>query len=399
MATLGELREALDTMAATPDASRAESAAAYDRARGAATIRRRFRRGLLAVAAMVVLAGTTGVFFSLSDGGQDGTTVSTESADDAGSPMMSVAEGQALMEVFIDSVQVGDADTARSLVMGNTPGPDFLGWWIALDTTSVDFFDCEYRRGSVSCQITVGAEHWYPRVHGQIVAQTFTATLEGGFVVDPSAPFTSIDFETEAEFQTWALDMHPELADVLFDRSSPAGVAYTVEGGEARMQLLGEFLMYRQSRALMDNFVKALQAGDPDRARSMVVGNDLFGPDFVGWFVSLDTTDLDFFDCEFPPGAVSCQTTLGAGHWFERIHGEHTEVPFSAIIDDGTIVDPIWPARPADLAAERGFRAWAEEAHPEMNDVMFDDTSLGVVFTVESGLARSALLEEYLASI
>jgi len=42
--------------------------------------------------------------------------------------------------------------------------------------------------------------------------------------------------------------------------------------------------------------------------------------------------------------------------------------------------------------------SWAKDTHPELDNVMFDTSPTQAVFTVESGQARTQLLDEYLAS-
>ena len=154
-----------------------------------------------------------------------------------------------------------------------------------------------------------------------------------------------------------------------------------------------------EGEAVVGSFVNALQAGDAGAARALIITDGGVGPDYVGWLIPLDTTGVEFFDCKYEPGSVTCQTTMGPGHFFERIHGQNVENTFSATLENGLIVNPTWPAQPTDTAAERAFRTWAQETHPELDEVMFDTSFLGVIFTEESGQARTQLIDEYLASL
>ena len=366
------------------------------------TPRRKWLPFTLVAAAIVILLGAVTLF---NGGDESSTSVTTDpvvdgddaAAIDAGLPTMTVAEGEALVGTFVDALKTGDGEGAGSLITGETVGPDFLGWLVALDTSGVRFFECVYEPGSVTCQTTMGADNFYQRIHGQNVEQTFSATLEGGLIVDPRWPASGTDLAADQAFETWAREVHPELTDVMFDGpNSTLGVVLSEDSGQARSQLLDEFLTHRSEQAV-DALIGALHANDADAARALVTRP---GPaDFIGFITALDTSDVEFFDCVYRPASVTCSTRLGASNWFERIHGQNAEQTFSASVENGLIASPTWPADSAALSAESSFRSWAMENHPELDDVMFASAPTGMAFTEESGGARMELLDEYLASL
>lgn len=203
---------------------------------------------LVAAAVFVAVIGVTGVVLALGlTGGEDGDGAATTAApattapQTTVAPVMTVAEGQVLVDELVTALQAGDSEGARSLVVSGYPAPDFLGWLTALDTTGVEFFDCTYEPGSVSCQTTMGPSHFYERIHGQNAEGRFTATLENGLIVNPTWPAGPTATATERAFRTWAQETHPELDDVMFD-TSVLGIVFTAESGRARMQLIDEYL-------------------------------------------------------------------------------------------------------------------------------------------------------------
>ena len=366
---------------------------------------RKSRGPLVAAAAFAGVIAVVGVLLVLGLTGDDSpvpTTTppaaTTAAPQTTVAPVMTVAQGQALMDDFVAALKAGDAEVARALIIDDgSVGPDYLGWLIALDTTGVEFFDCTYEPDSVTCQTTMGPNHFFERIHGENVENTFTATLENGLIVNPSWPAQSADQTAEGAFRIWAQETHPELADVMFDTSF-LRVVFTEESGKARAALVDEYLVYRAEQAV-DALVSALKAGDAEVARALIIDDGSVGPDYLGWLIALDTTGVEFFDCTYEPDSVTCQTTMGPNHFFERIHGENVENTFTATLENGLIVNPSWPAQSADQTAEGAFRIWAQETHPELADVMFDTSFLRVVFTEESGKARAALVDEYLASL
>jgi hypothetical protein len=155
-----------------------------------------------------------------------------------------------------------------------------------------------------------------------------------------------------------------------------------------------------EGQAVVGSFVAALQTGDAGTARALVTFDGGVGPDWLGWLIALDTTGVEFFDCTYEPGSATCQTMMGSGWFYERIHGQNVENKFTFTLENGLIVGLTWPGQLTDMAAEHAFRIWAQEAHPELDEVMFDASGgFGAVFTEESGQARMQLIDEYLASL
>jgi hypothetical protein len=161
-----------------------------------------------------------------------------------------------------------------------------------------------------------------------------------------------------------------------------------------------ESLVAGQPPGALEDFVAALQANDTEAAIAVAAPGAEDG--FVHWQVALDTSDLEFTDCQ-PVGdiTVRCTTTFGPSYFYTRLAGEPLVTTFTASIRDGRFVPaPQWPPPEGLVAAERAFEAWVAESHPERYDEMFSEYSLlaHIKFTEASGAARTELAEEYLAS-
>ncbi len=208
--------------------------------------RRRLVPVLVAAAAVIAAIVVAAIWTSAQNDEPDVLNQPTEQTTppvEEGPPVMTVAEGEAVVGSFVDALQTGDAGTARALVtFDGGVGPDWLGWLIALDTTGVEFFDCTYEPGSATCQTTMGSGWFYERIHGQNVENKFTFTLENGLIVGLTWPGQLTDMAAEHAFRTWAQETHPELDEVMFDASGGFGAVFTEESGQARMQLIDEYL-------------------------------------------------------------------------------------------------------------------------------------------------------------
>lgn len=347
------------------------------------------RTRLLAAAVVVAILGIgAGIGVVVTNGDEtDDVTAAAQAETEA---------AKAVMAEFTEALDAADAEAAKALVVDRgLLGADFLGWLVAVDSTGITF-NCAYGPGEVACDTSLGPDSFLTQLAGPEALRRFSATVEDGKLVDPQWPATPELLTAERAFRSWAEKAHPDRASLMFNNVGD-GVVFSAEGGAARMGVLDEYLMIRNEQRTTTAFVNALRAGDAETARALVVSDSSVGPDFIGFMVALDTSRTTF-DCTYQPGAVECDTTLGSAHFFEQINGAPVEGRFSATVSDGVLVDPRWPSTAEMRSAEAEFRRWAEEAQPELADVMFDNSVERVVFTEESGRTRMALLDGYLAA-
>lgn len=347
------------------------------------------RTRLLAAAVVVAILGIGAWIGVVVTNGDD--------TDDVTAAVQADTEAtRAVMDEFTAALEAADTEAAKALVVDDALfGADFLGWLVAVDSTGITF-DCTYRPDEVTCATALGPDSFLTQLVGPQALGQFRAAVEDGKLVDPQWPATPELLAAERAFRSWAEEAHPDQASLMFNNLGD-GVVFSAEGGAARMAVLDEYLAIRNERDTTTAFVDALRAGEADAARALVVSDSSVGPDFIGFMVALDTSRTTF-DCTYQPGAVECDTTLGSAHFFEQINGAPVEGRFRASVSDGLLMDPIWPSTAEMRDAEADFRRWAEEAHPELADVMFDNSVERVVFTEESGRTRMALLDEYLAA-
>jgi hypothetical protein len=149
----------------------------------------------VAAAVVLILIGVLGLLTatpSEEDPAQPEPQVSTTTATEGdATPLepttVSPAEVERVVTAFVAAMSAGDGDTASSLVVGATEGRGgFLDWLIALDTSGLEFFDCDYQTGSVSCTTTAGPGHFYERIHGEEGQSTFFADVVDGQLDSPT---------------------------------------------------------------------------------------------------------------------------------------------------------------------------------------------------------------------
>lgn len=160
-----------------------------------------------------------------------------------------------------------------------------------------------------------------------------------------------------------------------------------------------ESLVAGQPPGPLEEFVEAIQAGDTEKVDAML---SISQRAFPRWLIGLDASGIEFTDCEaMPSNRIVCSVSMGPDWFYSRIVGYPLQTTFAAQIGDERILGPEWPTPEGLVEAEAEFEAWVLATYPERYDTMFVEAPFGpenIKFGTESGMARSELLDEFLAS-
>ena len=223
----------------------------------------------------------------------------------------------------------------------------------------------------------------------------------------------------EAEFRSWVKENRPELEDQLMyvDWSASHFIGRDADAsGELRMELLEEFMAWRQAKTPID-FVQELAAAMRDDNVDKV--NVFLEPDSsfreaVVWSMALKA-EPTLSDCTLygPAGdRVVCDLTFGSHYFYSHVLGETLTTKFGIWVEDGRVwvsdFDfPVGDTPDGIRVAEAEFRSWAESNRPDLDDQIFvgfdemsDPDHAFLMFPPDhaSGEVRMELLDDFMAS-
>lgn len=215
-------------------------------ATGATTRASRGRRLLALVAATAVVV--TAVVWAMSRSDDDRTLIER-------------------MQDLAAAMRDNDADEVRSMLITDEIHTNEILWLTALRAEPTLTNCAEYgpQADIVRRELTSGDDFFYSRLLGETLTTRFAGGLDGDLIIAemldlPDEAIAGRVVNVELEFTSWAEEVHPELVeDMGLDSSDRLAnyadesvaryvlyrVAFDHEAGEARMQLLDEFVASR----------------------------------------------------------------------------------------------------------------------------------------------------------
>jgi hypothetical protein len=150
-------------------------------------------------------------------------------------------------------------------------------------------------------------------------------------------------------------------------------------------------------------FAAAIASDDLANLPGFADGSEL-DRGLVEWHAVLQA-DPVLSECQqnpFSEGLVTvrCTVTYGDDYFHNIVTGETMTSYISGRVDaEGIFSGAQWPPPDGLVGAEADFRAWVQQAHPELEDRMWGGLGyLGITMNRDSGELRMQLLDEYLAA-